>query len=170
MIQGLDNCAIPHSMAVIASDSDDQQSILMLGLRVGSIVCFRIDHQDKQQLLDKKATPFIRQLGRRAVKFDSASITTSPSTLALSDQLWRVKYNELYPDAVEIEPVLLPWLRDIEQVISFSIDGLHHEFTGVVADDSFHVVQLSMRSTVTAEKISLGEVNIHHHPWITPSR
>ena len=156
MIQGLDNCAIPHSMSVITSENDEKQSILMLGLRVGCIVCFQID-QDNQLLFDKKATPFIRQLGRRAVKFDP-TLTTRSSTLALSDQLWRVQYNDLYPGTVEIEPILLPWMEDIEQVVSFSIDGLHHEFTGVVADDSFHVVQLSGESTVTAEKIHLGEV------------
>lgn len=149
-------------MAVITSENEEKRSILMLGLRVGSIVFFPVEHQD-QQLFDKKSTPFIRQLGRRAVRFDSASPSSSSSILALSDQLWRVQYNDLYPDAVEIEHVLLPWMEDIEQVVSFSIDGLDHEFTGVVADGSFHVVQLSKQSTVTAEKIPLGEVKTFHH-------
>lgn len=164
MIQGLDNCAIPHSMAVITSEKEEEQSILMLGLRVGSIVFFPIEHQDKH-LFDKKSTPFIRQLGRRAVRFDSASSSSSSlsSILALSDQLWRVQYNDLYPDAVEIDLVLLPWMKDIEQVVSFSIDGMHREFTGVVADDSLHVVQLSKQSTVAAEKIPLGEVKKTFH-------
>ncbi|KAI8140544.1 hypothetical protein BJV82DRAFT_520091 [Fennellomyces sp. T-0311] len=155
-------CAVLHSATILTADATPElkyepQRFLLLGLRQGTILSFRMAVEGDQRLL-YDVPPAVLRLGTCAVQFDKGS-ATSDSILALSDRLWRIRYSNICPQLLEIEPVLLPnFSSSVESMVSFTLDRDNTiQALGVVADGFFHILKLSSKCTIGTRKISIGE-------------
>lgn len=132
---------------------DGQKLHLLLGFRDGSILCYPIIDGDFGSL--ETQTPFKRQLGICAVRFES-SVREDSVIFALSDRLWQIQYDERSPDTLEIENVLLPPFARISAMTTLCIAST--ELACLIADGQVCLYKLGNSSHPHARKLLLGEV------------
>ena len=188
MKEELDMGVVPHSITVLYGDVDDnnynagspltldeqkqnEPCFLLVGLRQGTLISFSLNSnsQELHQLLSDNTWSAVLSIGTCAIEFDTNDSSTimkknRDTVLAFSDRLWRIKYNSICPQLLEVEPVLLPNFTSstsVESVISLvgtSMNQKIGQVVGVIADGYFHLLYISSKCSISTRKITIGEV------------
>jgi hypothetical protein len=151
---------IPRSAAILNSTTHEPL-FLLVGLRQGSILSFKLNTSASEDIILADKRPHLYNIGARAVRLSPSSHRLNNGIYALSDQLWKLTCSKR--NRVEMEHILLPkFERTIDAFASFDC-GLPLLFnTGeplaVIVDSKLQVYQLSLSSETNTYKIHLNEV------------
>ncbi|KAG2221761.1 hypothetical protein INT45_003401 [Circinella minor] len=174
MKEDLDMGAVPHSVTVLYGDVDhnnynvdtlsmlpeeeeeeqNKHCFLLIGLRQGTLISLLLNanNQKLHQLLSDDTRLAILNIGTRAIEFDTHHDSNvmkknRNTVLALSDQLWRIQYNSICSQLLEVEPVLLP---------NFTSNTMTTVMKDSSVKSTIRLVDLSSSESQAREKILLS--------------